>query len=111
MDLADRACPVCTRETPKLTDAALEEGLSALHPDWKLEEGRLVRKIPLPDFASALSLANRIGELAEQAQHHPDLLVRWGGLEVAFWTHAIGGLSEADLVMAARADRVCSGQV
>ena len=54
--------------------------------------------------AYALAFANEIGALAEEQGHHPDLLVAWGKLGVAIWTHAIGGLSDNDFICAAKVD-------
>ena len=68
----------------------------------------LTRTFRLADFRSALALTNRLGELAEQLDHHPDLHLSWGKLVVEIWTHKIGGLSKNDFVWAARADRIIS---
>jgi 4a-hydroxytetrahydrobiopterin dehydratase len=57
------------------------------------------------NFAEALALANRIGAIAEQQQHHPDLYVAWGHVGVEVWTHKIDGLTESDFVFAAKCDR------
>jgi 4a-hydroxytetrahydrobiopterin dehydratase len=54
----------------------------------------------------SLDLANKIGGIAEEQGHHPDLLVRWGELGIEVWTHAIDGLSEADFILAAKIDRL-----
>lgn len=66
----------------------------------------LTRDYACPSFASALQLTNRIGELAETADHHPALLTEWGKVTVSWWTHKIGGLHLNDFIMAARCDEV-----
>lgn len=69
-------------------------------------EQHLEKRFAFPDFAQALAFANRVGEVAERAGHHPDLLVRWGEVVITLWTHKIDGLSESDFVLAAKIERV-----
>ena len=74
-------------------------------PEWAIVDGRrLEREIVLKDFREALALANRIGEIAEGQNHHPDLLVSWGKLHITQYTHAVDGLHENDFILAARID-------
>jgi 4a-hydroxytetrahydrobiopterin dehydratase len=76
---------------------------------WQLSGDKHLRKtVKTHNFQQALDLANKIGTLAEEAEHHPDLLVRWGELRIELWTHAIDGLSEADFILAARIDRLAN---
>ena len=66
--------------------------------DWKVVDGHHLEKTySFENFAQALAFTNRIGELAEEVNHHPDLRVGWGYVQVDLWTHKIDGLSEADL--------------
>lgn len=67
---------------------------------------RLSRTFATADFASALDLADRIGEMADSEDHHPQLVVEWGRLQVSWWTHVIGGLHMNDFVLAARCDEL-----
>jgi 4a-hydroxytetrahydrobiopterin dehydratase len=60
------------------------------------------------DFAQAMRAAVLVGEMAEEQQHHPDLQLSWGRLEVAIWTHKIGGLTESDFIFAAKCDALVS---
>lgn len=100
-----RHCVPCRHGTPPLEGAALAALRATLDPAWDVvEERRLVRRIATRDFAGALALAQRVGELAEREQHHPDLLVRWGELSITLWTHTVGGLSENDFILAAWID-------
>lgn len=72
---------------------------------WTLTEtGRLHRRFSAPDFAAALAFANRIGEEAERLNHHPDVLIGWGRVEVTLWTHDAGGLTDLDFDLASRVD-------
>jgi 4a-hydroxytetrahydrobiopterin dehydratase len=58
------------------------------------------------DFREALRFANRIGDLAEAEGHHPDLLIRWGRVEVVLFTHAVSRLTKNDFVLAAKISRL-----
>lgn len=115
MALAEKNCQSCAQATKPLTRQKFEPLLSEL-AGWQVEDNRLLRKvIKLSNFAQALSLANKIGDLAEEQGHHPDLLVRWGELVIDLFTHKVNGLTEADFIMAARCDRlladIASGEI
>lgn len=108
--LQQQHCEPCTRATPPV------EGDEArrLHrevPAWRLEPKRLVREWRLKDFAQALALANAIGAVAEQEQHHPDLhLTDYRRLRVELSTHAIQALSRNDFVLAAKIDALAAAR-
>jgi 4a-hydroxytetrahydrobiopterin dehydratase len=86
--------------------AALLESLQG----WEIERAgaheQLVKTFRFPDFVQAVAFVNRITTVAEDEGHHPDLLVTWGRVRVQLWTHAAGGLTENDFVMAARIDLI-----
>ncbi len=120
-DLATRRCEPCTAGTPPLGGADLERLLPQL-PGWAVtgtvggpESGaqaggqRLEKEFRFPDFRQALAFVNRVGEIAEAEGHHPDLELGWGRVKLTLWTHSIGGLSESDLILAAKADRALAG--
>jgi 4a-hydroxytetrahydrobiopterin dehydratase len=78
-----------------------------LGPSWKVvDEHHLEKEFSFRNFRLALDFANRVGELAESVNHHPDLALSWGKVGVRLWTHKIGGLSETDFVFAAKTDRL-----
>jgi 4a-hydroxytetrahydrobiopterin dehydratase len=105
-DLAQRDCVPCKGGTPPLHGAALSALQRQLDGGWNVVEGkRLEKTYKFPNFVDALGFVNRVGEVAEQQGHHPDLELGWGRVKVTLWTHAIGGLSESDFVMAAKADQ------
>jgi 4a-hydroxytetrahydrobiopterin dehydratase len=108
MTLADRRCVACTPESRAVT-ADEQRALLAHLDGWEIVMQRdmpvLRASFPLPDFAAALALVNRIGALAEEADHHPCIVLEWGRVEVSWWTHTIGGLHENDFIMAARTSR------
>jgi 4a-hydroxytetrahydrobiopterin dehydratase len=88
-----------------LTDAEIEQRLAAAD-EWRRGEGStIVRDIQLADFAAAIALVNRIAELAEAANHHPDILVHgWNKLTLTLSTHSQGGLTDADFALAREID-------
>jgi 4a-hydroxytetrahydrobiopterin dehydratase len=102
-DLAKKECVPCRGGTPPLKGAALKGLMAGLGRGWRVVKGgRLTKEFKFKDFKSALAFTNRIGDLAEEQNHHPDLALAWGKVGVTLWTHAIGGLSENDLVLAAK---------
>jgi 4a-hydroxytetrahydrobiopterin dehydratase len=76
-------------------------------PDWQLESGELVRTFLFKDFRGSLKFVNGIGELAEQAGHHPDIDIRYNKVRLALVTHDAGGITEKDFDLAAKADKLC----
>jgi 4a-hydroxytetrahydrobiopterin dehydratase len=108
-ELANRHCEPCSGKTPRLQGEEIATLHQELHADWRVVDGHhLERTFKLKDFATALALTDRIGALAEDMQHHPDLQLGWGKVQVVLFTHKIGGLSESDFVLAARIDRVAA---
>lgn len=73
---------------------------------WLVADGRVRRRITLPDFASALELVVALGAEAEALGHHPDLSFGWGYLEISCHTHVTDGLTDADVALAAAVDRI-----
>ena len=67
--------------------------------------GHLLRTYEFADFARSMAFAIRVGDIAEEQGHHPDLHVAWGRCGVEIWTHKIDGLTESDFFLAAKADR------
>jgi 4a-hydroxytetrahydrobiopterin dehydratase len=103
-DLASQTCVPCKGGTPSLKGGDLER-ISKQVPEWTVvNEHHIMRKFAFPDFRQALAFVNRVGELAEQQGHHPDILLAWGKAEITLWTHKIDGLSESDFIMAAKID-------
>jgi len=104
--LASKHCRPCRGGVPPLTGDALRT-LSEELPFWKvIEEHHIAKTFLFPDFKSALEFANRIGSIAEQEGHHPDLCVSWGKVDVQIYTHKIRGLTESDFILAAKIDEL-----
>jgi 4a-hydroxytetrahydrobiopterin dehydratase len=92
---------------PPLEGEELRELERELGGDWQVVDGHhLEKEYTFDDFRGALDFVNRVGELAEQVGHHPNIFLTWGKVRLEIWTHKIDGLAEADFVFAARADRL-----
>lgn len=105
-DLAAKTCVPCRGNVPSLSGDELKR-LQGELPGWQVvNEHHLKRMFSFPDFRSALEFVNRIGEVAEEQGHHPDILLAWGKAEVTIWTHKIDGLTESDFVLAAKIDQL-----
>lgn len=104
--------PLARGDKTVLDEAALEPLLDSI-VGWTLNHTpdvpRIEKAFKFPDFASALAFTNRVGELAEQANHHPALLTEWGKVTVSWWTHSRGGVLRNDVIMAARTDQLKEG--
>lgn len=106
MALADQQCIPCRGGVPPLPRDRIEVLLLELGTGWRLNaDGHLWKEFEFKDFAQALAFANRVGAIAEEQRHHPDLRVGWGYCGVEIWTHKIGGLTESDFYLAAKIDR------
>ena len=106
-ELADRELnPPRGEGVEPLEGAELQVLQEMLGEDWQvIDERHLEKEFRFKNFQEALDFVNRVGELAESVDHHPDLCLSWGKATVSIWTHSINGLSEADFVFAARVDR------
>jgi len=106
-DLADRELtPPKGKNIPPLSGTELETFLELLNNDWQAIDGHHLEKTyRFNNFQEALDFTNEVGALAESVDHHPEICLTWGKAKITIWTHGIGGLSEADFVFAARADR------
>ena len=85
-----------------------EEARSRLDrlPGWKTEEGMLVKTFKFKDFREALDFVNRVGELAEEAGHHPDIDIRYNRVRLSLMTHDAGGLTGKDFDLAGGAEKL-----
>jgi 4a-hydroxytetrahydrobiopterin dehydratase len=102
--LADKNCVPCRGGVPALHGTALHD-LSHQLPNWKVvDEHQITRAFKFPDFKSALDFVNRVGAVAEEQGHHPDIFLAWGKVEITLWTHAVNGLTESDFILAAKID-------
>ena len=106
-ELAKKTCGACRGDVPPLKGSALKEFQDQLGDEWSvIDEHHLERTFKFKDFVEALAFTNKLGELAEAQNHHPDIYLAWGQVKVTFWTHKIGGLSENDFIMAAKTNEL-----
>ena len=99
----------CKPGTPPLPRQEIDRLLPEV-PDWRVEEAkgrlRLARTVKFKGFMPGVELVNRIAGIAEAEAHHPDLLLSYGSLTIWLTTHAAGGLTDNDFILAARLDKV-----
>lgn len=104
--LAERECVPCRGGVPPLATSQIEPLLVEL-AGWEVINGHHLEKIySFKNFREALDFINRVGELAEEQGHHPDICFGWGKAAITIWTHKIDGLTESDFVLAAKIDRL-----
>jgi 4a-hydroxytetrahydrobiopterin dehydratase len=102
--LAGRHCVPCHGGVPRLRGEEIESLLVELK-NWEVfEEHHLTKSYKFSNFADALKFVNRVGEIAEEEGHHPDINFGWGYADIKIYTHAIDGLSESDFILAAKID-------
>lgn len=102
--LSAKECVPCKSGGSPLPDNSIKELLCRLNNGWTVENGRLRKTYRFKNFAEALAFTNKVGSLAEQQQHHPDIFLGWGKVIVELYTHKIQGLHENDFILAAKVD-------
>jgi len=109
--LAERHCVVCRPGSPPLSRDKAAHLLGDL-PAWSIDEAdghlELARSYGFKGFLPGVDLVNRFAAVAEAQGHHPDLVLSYGSLAVRLWTHAAGGLTENDFILAAKLERVAA---
>lgn len=106
-DLSKKNCIPCQGGIPPLKGKELLELQKQLGNGWKvIDEHHLEKEYLFKDFVEALAFTNKVGELAEQEDHHPDIHLAYGKVILQSWTHKIDGLSESDFILAAKCDTI-----
>ncbi len=103
-DLCQRECVPCQGGVPALKGEQITPLIEQLDGWVVLEEHHLSKRFKFPDFVQALALVNKVGAVAEQEGHHPDIHLTWGEVRIDIWTHKIDGLTESDFILAAKID-------
>lgn len=108
-ELTKKKCVPCEGGVPKLSEAEAQKLLGQVE-GWSLsQEGkRITREFAFKDFVENMAFVNRVAEIAEAEGHHPDFTVHYNRTQFEIWTHAIGGLSENDFILAAKIDEVAN---
>jgi 4a-hydroxytetrahydrobiopterin dehydratase len=106
-ELAMKECIPCKGGIPPLKGETLTAIYRQLGGNWNLiDERHLEKEYKFKNFREALSFTNRVGELAENQKHHPDIFLSWGRVKIKIWTHKIDGLTESDFILAAKIDEL-----
>jgi 4a-hydroxytetrahydrobiopterin dehydratase len=107
-ELTQKRCVPCEGGVPVLKSSEVQKFLKEV-PGWKVTEDgkRIHREWQVKDFVHGLELFRKVGQIAEEEGHHPDLhLVGYRNVIIEIWTHAIGGLSENDFILAAKINQL-----
>lgn len=106
-ELATKQCVPCRGGHPPLRGAEITTLLDKLGGGWQVvDEHHLTKEYRFKNFREALAFTNRVGAIAEEQGHHPDISLAWGKVRLDVWTHKINGLTESDFILAAKADAV-----
>ena len=108
-ELADMACVPCAGGVPPFTPEEIQRYLTRLEGWEVVDNHHLTKEYRFTNFVEALAFVNRVGDLAEEVGHHPDLHLAWGQVGVEIWTHKINGLSDSDFIFSAKCDRLLAG--
>ncbi len=104
-NLTQKRCVPCEGNTPKLQAEEIYKFLKEVS-GWQEEKEKIHKTFQFKNFLEAMKFVNQMADLAEEEGHHPDFSVHYNKVEVSLWTHAIGGLSENDFILAAKIDKL-----
>ena len=105
MGLRDKKCVPCEGGVAPLSKTETKRLLGQVR-GWTEQRRKLRRTLTFGDFRGAMAFVNRVAEIAEEEGHHPDFCVHYSRVDFTVWTHAIGGLSENDFILAAKIDAI-----
>jgi 4a-hydroxytetrahydrobiopterin dehydratase len=106
-DLATKDCVPCQGGVPPVKGVELKRLKKELGHGWSVvKEHHLEKEFTFKNFREALAFTNKVGEIAEQQNHHPDIYLTWGQVKIQIWTHKIEGLTESDFVLAAKISKL-----
>jgi 4a-hydroxytetrahydrobiopterin dehydratase len=106
MELAEKHCVPCEGDTLPLPSNAVTEYMANI-PGWKnVDNLQIFRELKFKDFKEAMAFINKVAEIAEAEQHHPDIYIFYNRVRLELSTHAINGLSENDFIVAAKIDKI-----
>ena len=103
-ELSSKNCVPCRGGVPSLKSHEIGKLLRELNGWEVINDHHLQKGYRFSDFREPLAFVNRVGELAEEQGHHPDIYLAWGKVDISIWTHKIDGLTESDFILAAKID-------
>jgi 4a-hydroxytetrahydrobiopterin dehydratase len=105
--LSDKKCVACEGGVPPIAGTELERYMAELTLPWDIIEGKKISKeFVFKDFKESMAFVNKIANVAEEEGHHPDISIVYSRVKIELTTHAIGGLSENDFIMAAKIEKI-----
>lgn len=106
-DLASMNCVPCRGGVPPLNHEEIAPLHAMLGGDWRVvDDHHIEKEFRFRDFKDALDFTNRVGAIAEEQGHHPEISLGWGHADLRIWTHKIDGLTESDFILAAHIDKI-----
>jgi 4a-hydroxytetrahydrobiopterin dehydratase len=108
-NLSENKCEACSIDAPVLTEQEINKFLSQI-PSWTVheEEGvkRLICSFAFPNYKNSVNFTNLVAKLAEEEDHHPEIVLEWGNVTVSWWSHKIKGLHTNDFICASKTDNL-----
>src|SRR3989344_5531744 len=107
--LLNKKCVPCQGGMLALTEKEIKKYLQELKTEWQVKDNKKIsREFKFKSFREAINFVNQVAELAEKEDHHPDMLISYRRVVMEFTTHAIGGLSENDFIMARKIEELAA---
>ena len=109
-DLSEKKCVPCEGNIPEFDTKEIHKYLKKID-GWDVKENAsknyyLIKEFKFENFLKSQNFVNKVGEIAEKEEHHPDIWFGWGYAKIKIFTHAIKGLSESDFILAAKIDKI-----
>ncbi len=109
-ELSDKKCVACEGDIPPFDKEEIHKYLKKVD-GWKVKSNKnksyfLIKEFKFKNFLDSQSFVNKVGAIAEQEGHHPDISFGWGYCKITIYTHAIKGLAESDFILAAKIDKI-----
>ena len=109
MELSKNSCEACREDAPALKEKEIEELLIKI-PSWIIFEDEGIKKLicsfAFSNYQQSVDFANKIANLAEKEDHHPEILLEWGKVTITWWSHKINGLHMNDFICASKTDDI-----
>ena len=107
VELKEKHCVACEGGTKPFNADEIKEYKKRVDNGWKIiDDKKIKREFPFENFKRGMAFAQNVAALANEEDHHPDMCINYSSVEIELSTHAIGGLSENDFIMAAKIDEV-----